>query len=390
MSTSTSALLLRIRRRLWVVLLCMALAAGAAALLARGPSTYSADAVLIVPGGGSSDDPGHASEAQRLAATYASVLGRDDGVSPAVAEALRRDRSEVEEHLVLQNVSGTSVIQVTYTASTPEEALQAVQTVVRLVTGTRPRTPTVAPGTLQATRVATQAQEQSRPPVVPIGLVLGLALGLLLAVTLDRADVRVEEGSDLDDLLPVPVSVLSGSPAALAEISTRWSERSEVTETVSLVPVLDSDHAAAAAVHARLVQHGHAAGVPLHGGDAAGQLDAAQRRVVVEHGSLAGEMRGEVLSASYTTAVLVVTQGTPVRRVRAALPALAALDVRLLWCLVVPVSVGRPRASGLPSISLPTLARKLPLPKAPPAVPVRRRSAGERDVPLRAGSADRD
>jgi hypothetical protein len=314
----------RVARQLWVVFLCMTLAALTANALSQGPARFSAEATLMVPGG----------EPVPVARTYAAVLGQDDHVSPALASSVQRTRAEVESRLGVVHVASTAAIRVTYEGDSPEEALAAVGTVVRLVTGPEPGTPSVAPGTLITTRMSEQAQEQSGPPALPIGILLGTALGVLLAVALDRSDVRVDDGSDLQGLVTAPVSVLQPSSAALAALAARWAQQADGTDTVALVPARDSDAKVAAGIYTRLREHAIAAGQRGSAMASLPPFDGTGTPLVLEQGSLAGEVRGEMLTTVPTALILVVTKGTPVRKLRAALPALQTLDARLLWCVV--------------------------------------------------------
>lgn len=327
----------RILRRSWIVVLCMVVAASTAGVLAAGPASYTADAVMIVPGGGSGE-PGRASEAQRLAATYAAVLGEDDGVTPIVASAVGRSRWEVEQRLEVVNVMGTSVVQMSYEGQTPQEAVAAVSTVVRLVTGDEPQTPTVSPGTLLPTRVVGQAEPTPRTPAVPIGVILGLALGVLLVVMLERAEPHIDDAGDLQALVAAPVNFVRPTPESVGALAARWSRHTDAQDTVAIVPLLPGDAPAAAAVYDALRQHVEAHGL-AQGTPVSLPPFAGTAQVVLEHGSLSGEIQGHVLSEGATAVVLVLTQGSHTRYVKQATRALYTMDARVLWCLVVP----RPR-----------------------------------------------
>lgn len=314
--TRASLTLDRVVRRLWVVVLCVVLAGVAAALLSQGSPSYTAGATMIVPGGGKVDDPGRATEAQRLASTYAAVLGDDDAVLASLGKAVGRDRDGVRKRLDIVNVTASSVVQVTYHGASRSEALLGAQTVTKGLTAAPPVTGTVAAGTLQTVTLDTSAKKQGGVPALPVGLVLGLALGLVLAVTLDRADARLGRTEDLAELVPGPVSTLALTPAAVAALGERWSTRLAAGERLALVPVRPADRAAAERLLELL------------------QRTSLTVPVSLAAGSLAGEASGEVLTTDAEAVVLVTSRGASVRSVRAALTSLPSLDSIVVWTVL--------------------------------------------------------
>src|SRR5688572_22881165 len=102
-----------LRRRGWVLLVSAVLGGViASALTAARPETHTAEAVLVVPSGAGEGDPGRASDATRLAATYAQVLENDARVLGAAAEELSLPVEEVKEALSVDAIPDTSLLRV--------------------------------------------------------------------------------------------------------------------------------------------------------------------------------------------------------------------------------------------------------------------------------------
>ncbi|WP_121194989.1 hypothetical protein [Motilibacter peucedani] len=329
---SRSPLAQRLARRSWIVLVCVVVAAAvAAALHSRETTSYSSSATLIVPSGNAAGAaPGAASEAQKLAVTYAAGLGEDDAVADAVAAATHRTRGYVDDHLVVSNVQDTSLVQMKYTGDSRAEVTAAGHAFVQAVSGSSPASKTVRPGTLSLIKELSVDSVAPSSSAIPLGIILGLVLGAALAVAADRADPRIYTTNDLSALLHCPATRVSPTaPGSVATLVPRWLGRS--SSGVTLLPVLDADRPAAALLQGHL--------------RAAGDLAASTS---VASSSLEQRLVGD-LTPTPGALVLVAREGDSLRAVSDALLATGSLETQPVWFLLVPRSVGRRRRAEEPA-----------------------------------------
>lgn len=193
-----------IRRRIWVVGLCLVAAIGAAAALtARAEKEYSATSALLLR---ASPEV----EPQRTVDTSLQLLAL-----PVVAERTAErlpgvSGGEVEAAVEAEQRGESDIIQVTATDSSPEQAAQianafAEEFLVFREEGDRER--------LRSGRI--QIVERASPSSTPVspkplrnvlfGALMGLVLGLGLALLLEQLDRRVKRQDDLAEATGLPL-----------------------------------------------------------------------------------------------------------------------------------------------------------------------------------------
>jgi capsular polysaccharide biosynthesis protein len=257
-------------RRAWIIVLCVVVATVmATAVGGRGRTVYVANATMLVPQGRpAAADPGRATEAQRLAGSYAGILGEDARITTAVGDAMGLSPGEARNRITVTNRANTAVIDVRVAGDTPTGAGQGLRALIQGVTADPPVSDAIAPGTLVATR---QADEGTRgtgdlpPPLV--GAILGLVLGVVAAVALARADRRADHVEDLVEFVPCPVTSvpLEDSPATtamLAAVGQRWHQALPGREIV-LLPVGAAGEEDAAVLFRRLQRAAETVGLPV-------------------------------------------------------------------------------------------------------------------------------
>jgi capsular polysaccharide biosynthesis protein len=222
------------RRRWWLIpLAVIAVAAagyGAASLQKR---LYTAESLIVVSSRATESDlgrrydynPGQASDAARLALTYASALPEDDRLLRRIATAVGRPLDEVDGRFSVTNDTDTATLHFRYRDEDPDRAAIGSRTAADGVTSSPPATEAVRAGTLDLVHSAERPEDRSDALVLAtvLGAVLGLGLGAILIVAWDRADPRLDSPDDIQDLTSAPVTVLDTlSPLAVLALLERW------------------------------------------------------------------------------------------------------------------------------------------------------------------------
>ena len=193
-----------IRRRVWVVILCLAAATLAAVILTvRAEKRYSATSALLLR-------PAPAVEPQRSVDTSLQLLGlpviakRTADRLPGVSE------TEVEAAMESNQQGDSDILQVTATDSSPGRAARianvfAEEFLVFREEGDRER---LRSGRIQIVERASPSSSPVSPkPVrnVVFGALIGLVLGLGLALLLEQLDRRVKRQDDLAEASGLPL-----------------------------------------------------------------------------------------------------------------------------------------------------------------------------------------
>jgi capsular polysaccharide biosynthesis protein len=260
-------------RRGWVVVLCVGIATAVATITSSGShESYRASATLFVPAsraveGAAVDVPGRATEAQKLAASYAGIITDDTRIAQAVGDATGLTPGEARGLIHTTSRSNTAVIDVEVTADGPDKAVAGLRALVEGITNPTPVSPAITPGTLVAARQVEEATKIGDLPPALTGAVLGLLLGVVAAIALARADRRADHIDDLAVLVQCPVTAVSeaddqASASELAAIVQRW-DRVLPGDDLVLLPVGRSVEGDAWRVLHRLSHAGQVAGVPL-------------------------------------------------------------------------------------------------------------------------------
>jgi len=313
-----------LKRRSWLLLFCV-LAGTAGGYVARSLQApmYSARSVIVVATGAGQQGPGNANDAIALALTDASILPSDQALLRAVSQKIGVPPSEVADHLSASVEAGTSVILVSFDASTPAAAVRGADAVGRVITSRNEKISAIPNGSLSLVQLATQATASGLLVTygLPLGAFLGLLIGLVFAVAIERADPRADDVEDLARATGTAASAYPG-PVSLVELEQLLDRASDGAPSVTLVPLSDFEMA-----HAIALRTG---------------LEAA-----ATHQSLAIELAGPVgsmddrLTRGEGPTVLVARNGARLRSVKACVQRLGLLGRHPVWAVL---AVGSPPA----------------------------------------------
>jgi capsular polysaccharide biosynthesis protein len=235
-SLNEEGLLKILRRRGWIVVLA-ALVVTFVSYLAGSlrQGTYSAEAVAVVAANRTLTPD----QANRLAVTDAGLIPTDTAIADAVARLLGTTRSDVFGRISVFNDPGTALLRVRYKGTSAENALAGASAVALSISGSRPASPNIAPGTISIVRVPSDASSSKAVgTLVVIGAALGLALGALLLVAWERTDPRLDDLEDLGTEVNCPTSSIDNlTDAAATALLERWRELGGASGTsVALLP----------------------------------------------------------------------------------------------------------------------------------------------------------
>jgi len=329
-----------LRRRWWVVAGSIA-AVTAVALLAQAPTTggYTAEAVLIVRSGATTNTPGNANEANRLAVTYSQLIPQDSLVLERAGRTLNVDRSEVQRNSSVVNDPATSILRVRYTAATSEVAVNGARALADALAGVAPVSSNF--NGLALSRLPESATRDSRSQAdLPAALVAGLCLGLVLVVAWERAQRRIEDAGDLERELDRPVTELQGlSVDAIEALLERWRILAEeVAPAVSPVNVaIVGCTPGRSALTAEVAKAFVTSGTSGSGGPG----PAPEAMGLLIGGAPGTREVGEAVAQRAQLTVLVVAEGTTGRAVERAVASLANFGVLPAWALFASSTVVR-------------------------------------------------
>ncbi len=336
-----------LKRRWWVLASCIIGVTAIALFASRpGPTTYTAEAVLLVRSGATENGPGNANEANRLAVTYARLIPLDINILDRVARNLNVERADVEGRVGVTNDANTSILRVTYQGPTRRLAIDGASSVAKALVGPEAASPNF--NGLALSRLPTTAtQSDNGLSVLPAGLVLGALLGLVLTLALERSRGRVEDDDDLERLLECPVTALEGlSPAGITALLQRWQSLANGDrKTVALVAPKEGFRSLTAEVATVFATTADSQG--------GGRL-AAPGLVLVSGGAPGTWEVGEQVMQQADMTVLVIPQNTPIADLEAAVKIMQGFGSRPAWALYaadrVAVRARRRHANGEPVV----------------------------------------
>ena len=279
--------------------------------------------MIVVATGAGQQGPGNANDAIALALTDASILPSDQALLRAVSQKIGVSPSEVADHLSASVEAGTSVILVSFDASTPAAAVRGADAVGRVITSRNEKISAIPNGSLSLVQLATRASASGLLETygLPLGAFLGLLIGLVFAVAIERADPRADDVEDLARAAGTAASAYPG-PVSLVELEQLLDRASDGAPAVTLVPLSDFEMAHAIALRAG--------------------LEAA-----TNHQSLAIEVAGPIgsmddrLTRGEGPTVVVVRNGARLRSVKACVQRLGLLGRHPVWAVL---AVGSPSA----------------------------------------------
>jgi len=306
-----------LKRRCWLLLFCV-LAGTAGGFVARSfqTSMYSARSVIVVATGASQQGPGNANDAIALALTDASILPSDQALLRAVSQKIGVPASEVADHLSASVEAGTSVILVSFDASSPAAAVRGADAVGRLITSRSEKISAIPNGSLSLVQLATRASPSGLLVTygLPLGALLGLLIGLVFALAIERADPRADGVEDLAQATGTAASAYPG-PVSMVELEQLLDRASDGAPSVTLVPLSDFEMAHAIALRTGL------------------EAAAKDQSLAIKLAG-PGDPMDDRLTRGEGPTVLVVRSNARLRSVKACVQRLGLLGRRPVWAVL--------------------------------------------------------
>jgi capsular polysaccharide biosynthesis protein len=324
-------------------------------------TSYSSTAVLLVPSGAGPAGPGAANDAEALAATYAAAIPQDAVVQDAAAAATGIPMSGVQADLDVTVESGSSLLDLRFTAPSAKAALAGLVAVVNAVAAAQPLTPAVGGGSLVTVHPPEPAAGSSpdRKKEIGLGGLLGLLVGAVAAFAWERADPRVDDLRDLRDELSCPCWPDEPAPAVASALVAAWRGREGAERPlVTLVPVGPVRAAGVERLTRALGGTGGDDAVTFRLLDLAGDPRRAQLA------GAAGALPATGLPAGPQLVALIVARGARLDELRSTSGLLADLGQQARWAFLLRQ---RPPRHGTPPAGWPPPSRMAPA--EPPVEP---------------------
>ncbi len=229
-------------RRGWLIPLVMvAVAAIAFGVNKIRSHEVTAKSVVLVTSEAGPDGPGFATEAAKLALSYAAAIPQDQAIVQRVATAIGRSNQYVRDRLGASNPTDTAILELRFRDKDPSAAAAASRAAAEAVTGNRPATQAIGAGSIQVVRLADRPKRASNGDAlaIGIGLALGFGLGVVLLLAWERADRRIDDANDVLVRTGLPATTLESlTPQAVRGLIEHWSRLSkEHPAHVVIVPV---------------------------------------------------------------------------------------------------------------------------------------------------------
>lgn len=281
--------------------------------------SYSAKATLVVQSGASALGPGDANDASALAITYATFIPKDSALLKTSAHFLGVPSSTMSSRISTSAETGTSVIQLSYSAPTPSGAVRGATVVSRTIANSPLVSGSIPQGSVKVVTLPTAASSGSSLTryALPIGALLGLSVGLIAVLAAERADPRLDDETEVAESTGCPATLVPGE-IGLTELARAISLSPRMGRSVTFIP-LTADETGAATMLADHLQAAWPSDMPL----AQLRLGAA-----VDSGAMD-------LAHSVEPTVLVVGTGRPRRQVQSAVARLQLIGRAPIWAVLV-------------------------------------------------------
>lgn len=326
-----------LRRRWWVIALCVVVVTAAAYAVARpAGGAYTSEALLIVRSGATANTPGSANEANRLAVTYSQLIPQDSLVLERVAERLGVERSTVEDNVAVEHDPNTSILRLRYSAPTEEAAVEGARAFADALTGSSPASTNF--NGLGLSRLPDDAtRNEGSSSTLPVGILLGLCLGVVLVLAWERADGRLDSIEDLEQEVDYPVTGLKDlSGGAILALMERW--RSIAGDRPASVAIVGSatGYQSLTAEVAVVFANTAAADTVTEGTGASVTMKGMR---LLSGGAPGTSEVGESIVQRAGATVLVIPQGSQVNDLRKVMESLNDFEVKPVWALFASSSV---------------------------------------------------
>jgi hypothetical protein len=302
-----------------------------------------------VPASGAGPTEGiNPDDANHLATTYAGIIPVDDTLLSDIGKVVGQSSSDVAQNLSVVNQQNTSLLQISFKASSPQAATTGARTAARLLSGPSPAAAGIVPSSLEIVSMPPPSNNVAATPArkggtVAIGAVLGLILGVILLVAWERSDPHVVEGRSLSNQFGCPATPVDRlSPDAAHALIERWASLTDhVPARVALLPADAGSVEQTDKIAALLRRSGDGVGyidaragtVPETLGN--GHLLNGKESVVLVHAGPPGS-GGEAVALSCDLTVAVVRTGARNTEVRRLAEDLANFGLVPAWALLTP------------------------------------------------------
>lgn len=350
---------------------------------------YDAMTLMVVASGAGVTEAGNADQANKLAITLAGLIPADQTVVSLTARRLGISPGAVRNNLRITNDANTSILRIGFKAGSKAQALRGAKAVATAVTGPRPAAEAIPPRSLALVRLpTTTSTTYTTPAVTVLGCFLGLVAGLLALILWERADPRLGEAADAEEIGAMPTTDASRlTPGIASALAARWRSQAmrasrrtapsdggggattagEGDVSVVIVPVTARDERAAEEIAARVMEHARrpatdaeglapedelagvtdgGSGVATQAATAPASLRDASRSLRVTAITRQDVDGDPGVVAEHDVIALVARRRTRWHRIAATVALLAEIDRAPDWLLIAPA--GRRGVPGAP------------------------------------------
>ncbi|MGN6868895.1 MAG: hypothetical protein ACTHMY_10900 [Solirubrobacteraceae bacterium] len=319
---------------------------------------YVANVQLIVPASGGGPTEGiNPDDADHLAQTYAGVIPTDDRLLAAVGKAIGESSSTIGQNLSVVNEQNTSLLQITFKASQPNQAAAGARAAARLLSGASPAAAGIVPSSIETVTMPKNPGPvaKSKGTAIVIGAALGLVLGIVLLIAWERSDPRVRDARELSSQIGCPATPVDRlSPNAAYALLERWASLTDhVPARVAVLPasaaVEDQTEAVVSELRGaggQLVRHIDARAGIVPEDLANGYAESETGVVLVQAGPPGGESSGEAIALGCDLTVVVVPAGARAADIRQLGEELTSFGIVPVWALL---TSGARRATARPA-----------------------------------------
>lgn len=232
-------------RRSW--LLVVALVAGSAGGWFAGThatTSYGAQATLVVQSGAGKTGPGSANDALALATTYSALIPKDQSILSTASATLKVTPGTIEKNLTVTVENGTSLLLLSYSAPTPQQAVAGADAVARAVASSVPLTPAIAAGSVAIVSVPNSASKKGmlHKYGIVLGGFIGLVVGLILVLAAERADPRIDDAVGMAGAAGCRAAIVP-SDLSFAELARVLADAGREKGRLTIVPLTIPDTA---------------------------------------------------------------------------------------------------------------------------------------------------
>jgi capsular polysaccharide biosynthesis protein len=310
-----------------------------------GTQNYQATVVFLVPPSSGPSEGINPDDADHLAQTYAGIIPTDDRLLSDVGKAIGESSTTVGENLSVVNEQNTSLLEISFKSSQPDQAAKGARTAARLLTGTNPVAAGIVPSSLQAVSLPKNPgpAARSHSKAIVIGAALGLVLGIVLLIAWERSDPRIRDARELSTQIGCPATPVDRlSPNAAYALLERWASLTDhVPARVAVLPASPSvEHQSVDAVNdllsagGRLVRYTDARAGIVPEDLANGAAEPETGVVLVHAGPVGGESAGEAIALGCDLTVVVVPAGSRAADIRQLGEELTSFGIVPVWALL--------------------------------------------------------